>query len=92
MLAQDQQQHFQRPKADEAPAQSHGSADQPGSRGATRPTVRPQASDEGEGGREPSTASLQRQDAAGVQLNAHDAEWEDWKAVRPCPLLCSWLG
>ena len=81
----------QRPQTDEAAAQSHGSADQHGSRGSGRSSVRLQPGAEGDGGREQLAAGAQPRDPSAAQLSAEDAEWEDWKAVRPvvCELLRS---
>ena len=88
ITAQDQQQHFQRPDADDAAARdqpagvSQGPGDQHGSRSPSRPGVRPQAGKDGDSSREQPSSSAQPQDKAAVQLSVQDAEREDWKAVR----------
>ncbi len=85
--AQDQQQHFQRPDADDtAPRDqatgARGSGDQQSSRSSSRPASRLQASEDSDGSREQAGSSAQPQDAAPAQLSIQDVEWEDWKAVR----------
>ena len=97
LVSQDQQQHFQRPEAEDAAIQQgqatvQSSGDQLGSRGSSRPAARPQMSGEGDGSREHSLASAQPQDAAGAPLSAQDAEWEDWKAVRCYSSLSARVG
>ena len=85
IAAQDQQQHFQRPDADDAVARDQATGaqgDQQSSRGSSRPAVRSQASEDGNGSREQPSSSAQPQETAPVQLSVQDAEWEDWKAVR----------